>query len=698
MPKRKALVSSSSALTADYISKENSTETPALNFDGVYVRSTQYNTISCSVKCNVSGTLTIEHSFSGENFSSYTDYPILPDTFFYIKRSILCPYVRIYFVTNPSVLPTSLSIYTVLRKEGMDVSDLTNEGSGAPIYDPGNLALKSLTSTDNSVLITSTATEIDLKVDPDFVLDNEGTGAEVYDPSNNALRTFISSDNSITINQGAGPEIDLIGNQPFTLSNEGIGAPIYDIATSAVRSLISVDNSLNIGLYGPQLEMINISANQYLNSTSPGLAVGDLRYGNIAGFTTAIAGALAPINIPGTVFSSANASGLPYFDTPSAGRVRFIGNQQRMFGVNVCMSGHIASGAAQDWAIYVYKNGNPITSAVSYFTTGNNTTLFNVSLQCGALLNPNDYLQVWGDNITNGAELVIEAFNLMAIGDGDSIITSNIIFSNYNIATSFITLDDYTTTQNAIIPLLPPSSNDHLQNVTYNAGDITVGGNYSVLLRIFLSCEYETVYADYIVIGYKKNGVFVTTPSKNAAISYSQHSVSLDVIDSFNPGDIITPILGRNTTPAAILNVHNFRCNIFSVNNLGFYPLIHNVGQYQNNVSTNHNVNQLYYLTFPEVIAPSTKFSFTPGGNTFTALYPGIFTYNFTIVTNNFGAFAGTLSFRKNNVVIHTFNFFGGQVNYSNSMSILGGDIFQITINRGGTSYFVNQIILVLTD
>ncbi len=337
MLKRKALVSSSAALTADYISSDNSTETPTPAFYGVMTRVTQYNTISISLLSDLPGVLKIEYSFTGDTIADYIAIPTVGGIFSYIKRPIQTPYIRIYWTSNPPALPTQLSIYTVFRKEGMTVADLSNEGTGREIYDADNVALRTLVSGDGSVVITQNAMEIDLSVLDPGAMNNEGAGVEIFDEVNGALRTLISSDASVGIALSGGPnlEVDLTVPPPFILGNEGTGVNVYDSGNDAIRSFISSDASVGIALSGgPNLEVdLTVPAPFVLGNEGTGVQVYDAPNDAIRSFISSDAsvgialGGVGNTEIDLTVapFTLSNVgAGSQVYDTLTSGSLRTI--------------------------------------------------------------------------------------------------------------------------------------------------------------------------------------------------------------------------------------------------------------------------------------------------------------------------------------------------------------------------------------
>ena len=131
------------------------------------------------------------------------------------------------------------------RINNMGESQIINVGGGAEVYKGVNLLgqkqLKTITSLDNSVVITSplNSDTIDLSVPdvtiPTYTIVNEGIGAKVLDEVNSTATDFklksITSQNTTVIITEDVSTIDL--NVPvYTVVNQGDGTKILDEATS----------------------------------------------------------------------------------------------------------------------------------------------------------------------------------------------------------------------------------------------------------------------------------------------------------------------------------------------------------------------------------------------------------------------------------------------------------------------------------
>lgn len=584
MSKRKRIVSDETSLQTDYCSSENSTNTPpsADHFEGVFVRCTQYNSLNITVTSDTPGIINLIYSFDGVNTTDVSpDQPTLANDNTLFILPLPTPYVKVRWESSDIPNLTTLHIYTVLKKAALPPEpppSLSNEGPGTQLLDLANYAVKSLTSLDNTITITDNGTSIDL----------------------------------------AG-----VANGLDAITNEGSGAHFWDAPLTSIRSLMSSDNSINV-TQNP--DHVDIKTNAYINSTSPGLAVADLRYSGIPGFTTNFAGVDSPITPSTTLFTSSNFEGLPYFDSPQNGRLRFIGNRARFFGVTVCISGALVSGASATWKVTVRKNGNLVNSSVSYFTTGTTTTVYNISSQCGVLLNPNDYIEVYGQNTSSTSEVNVESYNLMIIGDGDSIISANSFYTSYLNANSTITLVPSSTNQNAIIPQLSMTQGVY-QNVSQASGIITFLGTSAQVIRVIVKATLTSSTGPYL-IGVLYNGTAVlTAPSQYAARSDESNDAFYEGLLQVNPGDTLRPFMNIIGS-AASATFTGFRVSLYSVNNMGFYITPHITGYWKNTVQGTWGQGTDNIQTYDTIYSSHPALSYTANALTFTALQSGTLTFN----------------------------------------------------------------------
>ena len=276
-------------------------------------------------------------------------------------------------VSNGS-LPGSITLISC--KEGQAIS---GDGGGSP---------------DTLTLISC----IDAKVHGDHdVIMIKGTHTCIENPR--SFGQTILADSSST-----GPYLTARSDM-FTSRHQG-GYEFYSNSdlTSGVKLLSASNKWVPVGTADPNINPL-----------------GEISYEDFASGTTITISVIGtkvlvnPTDTLTTTSASASGGGGAFFDNPSNGRLRFIGSDTQIFKISSDMSMIASGGSSKLWEIEIRKNGIKIPR--SGFRTDNpGTSEFTESYSILVSLVTNDYVETFVSNETDTTNLLVENFNLTALG------------------------------------------------------------------------------------------------------------------------------------------------------------------------------------------------------------------------------------------------------------------------------------------
>jgi hypothetical protein len=113
---------------------------------------------------------------------------------------------------------------------------------------------------------------------------------------------------------------------------------------------------------------------------------------------------------PSTVFD-----GSVEFDSPSVGKLRYIGNKTKSFHVACTISVAPVNTANDSYVFAVGKNGVAIPSSKVIQKLPNNDTQ-STAMHVMVELKTNDYLELYAGNLTSSGDVYIKTLNLFALG------------------------------------------------------------------------------------------------------------------------------------------------------------------------------------------------------------------------------------------------------------------------------------------
>lgn len=105
------------------------------------------------------------------------------------------------------------------------------------------------------------------------------------------------------------------------------------------------------------------------------------------------------------------------FDSPSNGRLRYIGTKTKMFHV-ACTITFKTGSAGDEYVFGVAKNGSIISGSKILQKYASASDVQSTAIHIVATLATNDYLELYVGNMTSTADITVHTINLFALGMG----------------------------------------------------------------------------------------------------------------------------------------------------------------------------------------------------------------------------------------------------------------------------------------
>lgn len=225
------------------------------------------------------------------------------------------------------------------------------------------------------------------------------------------INTFWESNNSNTFEKlvGAFSEIAMTGgdrgcssaNSAIVLDVTGITSITKGACLKAV--LFTGDGTYVQGSFSSKWDIESYG----LNTEKDDIASGNLYISSTA--NTVIASANTPVKILGTT-TSVN---LFRFTSPTNNRLTYTGVKTRRSMV-ICSltSTFLGSSGNKYFSFYIAKNGVVLPESKQKVKLLSNTDQGPISISCLVSLAPNDYIEVWVANNTDGTDMLIQTLNM----------------------------------------------------------------------------------------------------------------------------------------------------------------------------------------------------------------------------------------------------------------------------------------------
>jgi hypothetical protein len=214
--------------------------------------------------------------------------------------------------------------------------------------------------------------------------------------NSNTYEKFIGTFNVIQI---------LGGDRLVNSTNSAIATHISGITTLTLAS-IKVVMYVGTGTY-----VSGTFSNKWEVEASGLNTVKDDEAGGNLYITSSIATSFSGANNPTKILGTTNSVSLFRVTSSLNNRLTYTGAKARGFQV-ICSLSAIASGNNKNFSFYIVKNGVILAESKQLLKCSSSVDRGSVTLSCATNLSPNDYIEVWAENNTDGSNLTIESLNL----------------------------------------------------------------------------------------------------------------------------------------------------------------------------------------------------------------------------------------------------------------------------------------------
>lgn len=144
--------------------------------------------------------------------------------------------------------------------------------------------------------------------------------------------------------------------------------------------------------------------------------IGEISYYNISGTSIVISAASDGLTNYVKINPTTTLSDYPDFSSPlNNGRLKYVGVKNSVFSVDCSIS--VSPAVSNDLFIFaIFKNGEIITASRTIAHLKSSTDIMNLGLHCPVTIKENDYIEVWGANLSGSADFTVFSLQLVAHG------------------------------------------------------------------------------------------------------------------------------------------------------------------------------------------------------------------------------------------------------------------------------------------
>lgn len=235
----------------------------------------------------------------------------------------------------------------------------------------------------------------------------------------NATHSIVLCNNGATVITITLPTAIGISGRIYTIKREDLSTANVEINTTSSQTIDGMATSITltnpkeaVTVFSDGANWKKMSSNDNNNVQYP---MGEVSYFDITGTKITISNTVDAITNM-TLCNVATAfSGSSEFDSPTPGRLRYIGTKMKSFHIACTISVYPDGGSSDRFAFAVSKNGVPIPSSrvIQKLPTGDTQS---TAMHVMTNLSTNDYLELYAGNMSTTGDVWIKTVNLFALG------------------------------------------------------------------------------------------------------------------------------------------------------------------------------------------------------------------------------------------------------------------------------------------
>lgn len=197
----------------------------------------------------------------------------------------------------------------------------------------------------------------------------------------------------------------------FSQPQSGTSGVALDI--TGITAINEAGNLKNCAFLGTGTKVNGTFSNKWEVEAS-GIATekDDMATGNIY-ISSATSTVISTVNTPYKAAGTTTAVNLFRVTAPANNRLTYTGTKTRRFQVIASLAASFSSSVSNRYfSFYIAKNGTILPESKQKVKLINNTDQTSITLSCSVSTAPNDYIEVWVENNSDGTDITLQTLNL----------------------------------------------------------------------------------------------------------------------------------------------------------------------------------------------------------------------------------------------------------------------------------------------